>query len=441
MVLSIKQSMHDNNFYGDVILRIIYSFLFYLLMPFILLRLWWRGFKNPIVRKRIKERLGIFDCPKNFQHGIWIHSVSVGETITAIPLVRALFDLYPDTPIVITTMTATGSERVKAAIGEKAFHVFVPYDAPYFVKRFFKNVKPKLTIIMETEIWPNIIFYSKKFHVPVILANARLSEKSLHQYLKVKKFIRGVLKNIAVIAAQTEIDKINFQKLLANDYDNKIILTGSLKFDMPLSPSVQEAGNLLRHKLGENRKIFIAASTHEGEEVQILSALKKIKKEVANVLLILVPRHPERFKEVYTLCKKQNFKIITRSSKQNCTANTDIFFADSMGELLTFYAASDVAFVGGSLVKHGGHNFLEPAIFKLPIISGRHVFNFKHMVDMFVAANAITIVNNSEELAKMSVKFFLDDDLCFESGIKAYNFVLQNRGALEKHLQIIAQFL
>jgi len=416
-------------------MRYIYNILLYLLIPFILLRLLWRSLKSPGSRKRWNERFGFFAIPKNYQHGLIIHAASVGETIAAVPLIRQLQKIYSDLPITVTTMTVTGSQQVRKSLQNSVFHVYVPYDLPDAVQRFFNKIKPKMLIIMETELWPNLLHYAHTKQIPILLANARLSEKSAQGYAKIKKFTAKMLQNINQIAAQSQSDANRFIKL--GMPQDRVNITGNIKFDISLHPRIQEAGESLRQQLGANRSVWIAASTHEGEEEIILAAFKQIKNQLPNCLLILVPRHPERFASVATLCKKLGFNIVLRSANESCDATTDIFIGDTMGELMKFYAATDVAFVGGSLVPIGGHNFLEPAILTLPIISGTHVFNFTEIARLLTEKHALILVKTAPDLAAQVISFFANQQLRQKFGENAKAVVNTNRGAMEKHIHLI----
>lgn len=420
-------------------LRYIYNILLYLAVPLILIRLLWRSVKSPGYRKRWNERFGFFAMQKKFQHGIVIHAASVGETVAAIPLIRQLQKDYPDLPIIITTMTVTGSQQVKKSLKDSVFHVYVPYDLPDTVNRFLNKTKPKMLIIMETELWPNLLHYAHKKQIPILLANARLSEKSAKGYAKIKKITTTMLENINYIAAQTSLDANRFIQL--GTPQEHVTTTGSIKFDINLAPSIKEAGEILRQQLGASRPVWIAASTHEGEEEIILNAFKKIKHQLPDCLLILVPRHPERFAQAHALCEKQNYNIVSRSSNEPCSSKTDIFLGDTMGELMQFYAASDVAFVGGSFASIGGHNFLEPAILGLPIISGPHVFNFAEIARLLQEKHALILIENAIELATQVIKFFDDPKLRQQFGENAKAVVDANRGAVTKHVQLIQKLL
>jgi 3-deoxy-D-manno-octulosonic-acid transferase len=407
-------------------------------MPFVLIRLLWRSRKEPAYRKRWAERFGFFTMPAEYQHGILIHAVSVGETMAAVPLIRQLQKTYPQLPITITSMTITGSQQVQAIFEGSVFNIYIPYDLPDAVKRFLIKVQPKIAIIMETELWPNLLYYCRKQHIPVLLANARLSAKSAQGYARFGKFTASLLlRNVDCIAAQAEADAKRFIEL--GMPQEKVMITGSIKFDVDCSPSIKEAGELLRQQLGADRPVLIAASTHEGEEEIILQAFATIKQQFADCLLILVPRHPQRFDQVASLCRKRGFKIVLRSSDITCSTDTDIFIGDTMGELMKFYAAADIAFVGGSLVPTGGHNFLEPAMLGIPIISGKHIFNFAEISRLLKQANALELVADAEQLSSQVIRFVANVKLRQEAGERAQAVVQANRGALAKHMQLITQ--
>lgn len=292
-----------------------------------------------------------------------------------------------------------------------------------------------MLVIMETELWPNLIYYAHKKSIPIVLANARLSEKSMKGYLKFKTFTKSMLKNIDVISTQSAEDAHRFRQLGAEDYQLKI--TGNIKFDISLPEGILEEGKLLRQTLGIERKIFIAASTHEGEEEIILKAFKIIKKRIPNSLLIVVPRHPERFEFVYQLCKKNNFETSRRSKNEMCSEKTDIYLGDTMGELMKLYAASEVAFVGGSLVPTGGHNVLEPAALGLPILSGPHYFNFNDIMKKMRELDAIKIIENENQLAETVISFLENKSLAEQCGKNAKQVIDQNRGATGSSLYLL----
>ena len=418
-------------------MRFIYSLAFLLLLPFIYLRLYWRSFKNPAYRQGFKERLAIFKKPER-QGGLWIHAVSVGETIAAIPLIKSFQKAFPDLPITMTSMTPTGKERVQATFGNSVLSLFVPYDLPLFVRRFCRNIQPDLLVIMETELWPNLLFVAKQQKIPILLANARLSARSAKRYGYVRKFIKPMLQQIDKIAVQTEVEAQRFQQLGANP--EMIFVTGSIKFDMPLPDDLIIKAEALRNSLGKERFIWVAASTHPGEEEIVLQAHREILQTYPNTILILVPRHQERFASVFSLCQKMQFSVVKRTERSNMTENENVFLGDTMGELLLFYASADVAFVGGSLVPVGGHNLLEPALLAKPIVTGWHMENFVAITDLLLSANGVVQIHKKEELAG-NVMQFVNPEIANQYGQHALSVVEKNKGALEKHLQLIRELL
>lgn len=420
-------------------MRYLYNFFFYLLIPFILIRLLWRSRKNKQYRLRLRERFGFIRVPKTYQNGIWIHSVSVGETVVAASLVQKLQKEMPGIPIIITTMTITGSERVRALLGALVYHVYVPYDLPGAVNRFLKRAKPRIVLLMETELWPNLLYCSSRKKIPVLLANARLSEKSAQGYRRFFWFTHTMFERIALIAAQSSEDADRFEQLQVPK--EKIKVAGSIKFDLVLPPSIKEGAEHLRQQIGAYRPVWIAASTREGEEERILEAFSLVKKQLPNCLLILAPRHPERFEKVRDMCRDRLYHVVSRSSKHTCAENTDILLGDTMGELMLFYGASDVAFVGGSLLPYGGQNMLEPALFGLAIITGRHLFNFSEAARLLQDAQALIIADTATALADNVVQFLQDTELRKATGDRALKVVEENRGAVDRHLLLIRKLI
>jgi len=416
-------------------MRLLYSFIFYLLIPFILLRLLWRGFRAPAYWRRIPERFGFFPHLAQGEY-LWIHAVSVGEVQAAVPLIRALKTNFPTQAILVTTMTPTGSKQLTKIFKDSVQHVYLPYDVPDAMARFFTKIQPRLIILMETELWPNLLHLASKKNIPVILANARLSEKSAKGYRRFARFTRQILNNVTVIAAQTQEHAKRFIALGARS--NAVFVTGSIKFDVDLPENYQERAHSLRQQLGTKRPVWIAASTHEGEDEQVLHAFRKIKENLKNCLLVLVPRHPERFNRVAALCEQRGFSTARRSKNQLCGEKTDIYLGDTMGELIILYAACDAAFVGGTLVPTGGHNLLEPAILALPIVIGQHIFNFPEISHNLLNIKAARQVSNANELADIILLYLSDSELRKQMGEKGRTFVEQNRGALKRLLAIIA---
>jgi 3-deoxy-D-manno-octulosonic-acid transferase len=414
-------------------LRLIYSFLFYLFIPFILLRLLWRGIRAPAYWQRWAERFGFF--PKlPAQQCLWIHAVSMGEVQAAVPLIQTLQRRSKVQPILVTTMTPTGSKRVREVFGDSVWHVYLPYDLPGAIARFIAWFQPRLLIIMETELWPNLLFACQRRDIPVILANARLSAGSVAGYQRVRGLAQDMLTSMAAIAAQTEVDAARFLKLGVPS--TKIHVTGSIKFDSHLPADCSEKTAQLRRQWGPNRAVWIAASTHDGEEEIVLDAFSELKQTVNELLLVLVPRHPERFNRVADLCSRRGF-IVARRSKGKVDAETEIYLGDTMGELALLYAACDVAFVGGSLVPIGGHNLLEPAAVGIPVIMGTHVFECAEICRQLLEAQAAQQVNDAVQLAH-AVKIYLSDATRRQqTGDNGRFFVQKNRGALARLLEII----
>jgi 3-deoxy-D-manno-octulosonic-acid transferase len=408
------------------------------MLPFIIIRLLYKSRQSHGYRKRWRERFGWFDAPKQ-TGAIWVHAVSVGETIAAIPMIKALQKAYPDKPLIITSMTPTGSERVRALFHDSVFHVYVPYDFPGAVKRFLRKVQPSMLILMETELWPNCLHYCAKQHVPILLANARLSERSYVGYRRIKNVAATMLSEITLIGAQAQPDAERFIQLGAAS--DKVIVTGSMKFDISIAPDIYEQAKALRQLLGADRSIWIAASTHENEEEQVLKAFQKIRQRVPDALLILVPRHPERFPKVAELCRKHGYQVVCRSQQQACSLSTDIYLGDTMGELLTLYGASDIAFVGGSLVPIGGHNMLEPAALAIPSITGPNYFNFTTIVQLLEKSGGLRKIQDADGLADVVIEWFKDPIARQQAGAQSKQVVESHRGAVAAHLRMIDKLL
>ena len=420
-------------------MQIIYTLLLYLIQPFVWLKLLWRSRKAPAYRQRWLERYG-FCKNKVKPNGILVHAVSVGETIAAIPLIKALQQKYPQLPITVTTMTPTGSERVKTLLKDSVSHVYLPYDLPGAIKRFLKTTKPKIVIIMETELWPNLISQCYKQKIPLIIANARLSERSAARYGKLGKAVKQIFSKISMVAAQNQHDGERFVSLgLPADH---LAITGSIKFDINLSNEQRQKINQLKQQWQLNRPVLIAASTHSGEDEIILTAFKKLLLKHANLLLILVPRHPERFKTVEKLISDSGFNYLKRSTNQIPTEQTQIVLGDTMGELLELYAMADIAFVGGSLVKQGGHNPLEPALHHIAIITGEYFFNFQVICEQLIEAQGMIVCTNSADDLYSSIDCLLNDNSSRNQlGENAYLVLKQNQGALSRLLTVINHYL
>lgn len=417
-------------------MRFLYSGLLYLAVPFILIRLFWRARNLPDYRKRLGERFGYY--PFKMNQCIWIHAVSVGETIAAIPLVKSLKHRYPTLLILMTTMTPTGARHVKTALGESVRHAYLPYDLPGAVKRFLQASNPILGIIMETELWPNLLLTCKQKTIPVCLMNARLSEHSAKGYKRIASLTKTMLQSMAVIAAHGEADALRFIQLGAEK--EKVVATGNIKFDLDLPSDLMSQTTALRHLLGSPRFIWIAASTHEGEEEIIFEAHQKIRDKNPDALLILTPRHPERFDAVAKLSSNL-FLTQRRSLKHALTKETAVYLADTMGELLLMYSVSDAAFVGGSLSPRGGHNMLEPGSLGKPILTGPYVFNFAEISELFLKANALIQVSHAQQLATEIIQLMEDKNKREAMGQSALHVMNANRGALGKQLALISTLM
>ncbi len=420
-------------------MRVIYSVFFYLALPYIYIRLWWKGRKIPAYRHRWAQRLGFIHAFPVLPSSIWLHAVSVGELIAARPLILALHQRYPLQHIVITCMTATGSEIAKQYQNEKIHHVYVPYDVPFAIQQFLKRSNPVIAIVMETELWPNLHHYTAKRGAAILLANARLSHKSMQGYKRIGFLVHPMLQHISRIAAQSAEDAARFISLGADP--ERTVVYGNIKFDIPVPTALIEKGRSLRASWQGKRPVVIAASTHAGEEEQVLHAFAELRKTLPEALLILVPRHPNRFDDVAVLCQKQGFTFVRRSEQKECQLEDQIFLGDSLGELFLYYAAADVAFVGGSLVPVGGHNLLEPAAIGLPIVTGPQLFNFTEISQLLRQADALVGVEDEATLAKAWLQLLTDSTRSQEMGKRAMAVVEKNRGALEKHLAYITDVL
>jgi len=416
-----------------------YSFLLYLIQPFIWCRLVFRSLKAPAYRQRWQERYG-FCQHKVKANGILIHAVSVGETLAAIPLIKALQHQYPQLPITVTTMTPTGSERVSALLGDRVCHVYLPYDLPCAMRRFLNTLQPKLVMIMETELWPNLIRRLYKKTIPLIIVNARLSDKSFKRYARINRVIKDVLQQISLVAVQNALDGQRFLKLgLPKSH---LAVIGNLKFDISLSHADKKHIAMLRKAWQLTRPVLIAASTHAGEEALILSAFAKLLQTHPNLLLILVPRHPERFKEVERLVSAHHFTYQLRSQKQVPMNETQIVIGDTMGELMVLYGLADIAFMGGSLIPHGGHNPLEPALHSLAIITGPYTFNFSVIYDQLYQNGALAISSSeAKTLYTVCHQLISCPEKASVMGSKATLILKKNQGTIPRLLLLIQRYL
>lgn len=418
-------------------MRILYNLLIYLLQ--IPIAAYWllRSIAKRSYRSKIGQRLG-FGYPE-LDSCIWIHAVSVGEVQAAVPLVREIARRFPGRSLLVTTVTPTGAERVEALFGDTVTHSYIPFEMPVAVDHFFAAVKPELALVMETEIWPNLYRACGVRDIPLILVSARISPRSVGGYRRFMPLFRETLSHGIIIAAQSEADADRFRALGASPI--RTWVTGSIKFDIELPAGLAERGRAFRAQTFGDRPVWVAASTHDREEQKVLDAHRRVQEKHPDALLVLVPRHPERFAEVGELVTKLGFNCVPRTGGQACNAETEVFLGDTMGELPLFYAASDVAFVGGSLVKIGGHNLLEPAALGLPIVSGPHVFNAQEIADMFADLGACRIVDNPAELANAISELLGNKTLAAELGSQGRELLQQNRGALARLLGLLEPLL
>jgi 3-deoxy-D-manno-octulosonic-acid transferase len=415
--------------------RFLYSLLLYVLTPLVLLRLCFRSRKAPAYRRRIAERFGFFSPPE-FKGGIWVHAVSVGETLAAAPLIQHFLNTHPDVPLIVTTMTPTGSERVQALFGDRVFHVYAPYDLPCSVSRFLRRLAPRLAVIMETEVWPNMVVQTAAQGIPVVLANGRMSARSAKGYQRFSRLIKPAFASFAQVVAQSEDDARRFISLGA--VEDHVQVSGSIKFDVSIGDDLRRQAEALRAALG-SRPVWIAASTHPGEEEAVLAAHYQVLSKHPDAVLILVPRHPERFDGVADLLSSEGVAVARRSSGAVVTADTQVLLGDTMGELMMFYGAADVAFVGGSLIARGGHNMLEPAAWALPIVCGPSDFNFAEISSKLSVAGGMSIVADGDALGGEVASLLSDTAWCQRRGQASLAVVDANRGALNKLIATLTE--
>ena len=423
--------------------RWLYTLLFYLSVPVLLVRLYLRARHNTHYRHRVAERFGHYH-QKPLSRSLWIHTVSVGEFIAALPLIKRMLAAHPDLPVVITNMTPTGSERVQTAFAEsiasgRVVNVYLPYDLPHAINRFLTRFKPEILVVMETELWPNLIHFSWRRKIPILLANARMSEKSAQGYQRVPTLVRPMLREISLVAAQAEADGERFIDMGLPPASLQV--TGTLKFDLEIADATLAAARRLRESWGNSRKVFIAASTHEGEDEQVLEAFRLIHCEIPEALLILVPRHPERFEPVAALLASQGWQMACYSRSEPVTAETEVVLGDVMGQLLPMLGAADVAFIGGSLEPVGGHNMLESLAMGTPAITGPHVFNFKVVADLLTDWGVLGTVTTPLGLAHAVLALFADEPERLRLAEEGRKVVDLNRGALERVFNHIERLL
>ncbi|MDN3637761.1 lipid IV(A) 3-deoxy-D-manno-octulosonic acid transferase [Simiduia curdlanivorans] len=417
--------------------RVIYTLVLYLALPIVALRLLWRAKLAPAYAQRWGERFALAGH-KPSAKSIWVHAVSVGETLAALDMIRALQARYPEHRLLVTTTTPTGSERVRQSLGASVDHVYLPYDLPDVWWRFFRQFRPALLIVMETELWPNLLAACAKRGIPTLLANARLSEKSAKGYARMAWLAQPMLRRLTAIAAQQQADADRF--LALGLPPAALVITGNIKFDLTLTQMQRDSANALHAAWApERQQLWLAASTHAGEDEQLLAAFRQARQQLPTLRLLLVPRHPERFAQVAAMSEAEGWRTARRSA--GAAAEFDVLIGDTMGELQIFYGACDLAFVGGSLVPRGGHNMIEPAAWAKPIISGPHVFNFAEVARLLEAAGAMMVVKDADSLAAAVVQVLTDPALNKQQGQAALSVANANRGALETLLHAIDRLL
>lgn len=420
--------------------RRLYSLLLYLGIPVILLRLLWRSRQAPAYRQRIAERFGL-RLPVGNRQTIWVHAVSVGETLAALPLIKKIQAEHPQRQLLITTMTPTGSAQVRRSFGDSVTHAYAPYDLPFAVRRFLDAMRPALLLIIETELWPNMLHFSSRRDIPVLLINARLSQKSAQGYRRLGRLTRSMLQNLDLVCAQNRSDAERFVSIgLA---DSRIAVTGSIKFDVYIDQALRVRAAELRGQWSPRaqREIWIAASTHHGEDALVIAAHRRLLRQFPELLLVLVPRHPERFDQVYALCDASGIATQRRSLVQQLQPATGILLADTMGELSLLFGACDIAFVGGSLVPTGGHNMIEPAAWGLPVLCGPHLFNFADVSRALEEQGGLIIVQDQEQLAEQLAVLLGDREKRRRGGAANMRVVEQNRGALQRQFDVVQRYL
>ncbi|MEC7875540.1 MAG: lipid IV(A) 3-deoxy-D-manno-octulosonic acid transferase [Pseudomonadota bacterium] len=420
-------------------MRDFYTIVIYFLIPFILLRLLLVSFKYPSYRKKWYERFGFINWKESSKPIIWIHAVSIGEVNATRPIVNLLLKKYPHYQIIITTVTPTGAKTVVQQYKSNVFHFYLPYDIPYCVKKFIRTINPCILITMETEIWPNLYQICHQSEIPILIVNARLSQKSMSGYQLFSGLIVNTLKLVDKVAAQTQADADRFITLGVSNKDISVV--GNLKFDIDIPQSIKEEAEPLRHDFSVSRPIWMAASTHDGEEEIILNAHKSILSTHPDAILILAPRHPDRADKIFTICKKMGLHTIRRTEQESFSDQHNVFLLDTLGELQLYYAASEIAFVGGSLVNTGGQNMLEPAALNLPLITGPYTYNFLEVRNLLLESEALIVVSNSLGLSEKVIELIGDANLRHSMGERARAVVLANRGSSERVITMIKPYL
>ncbi|QDW67037.1 lipid IV(A) 3-deoxy-D-manno-octulosonic acid transferase [Luteimonas granuli] len=416
------------------LLRGLYSAVLYLLVPVTVYHLIWRGFRQPEYLERWGERYAAYSTPP-LDDCVWVHAVSVGEVNAAAPLVNALLESRPDLRLLVTTITPTGSARVRALWGERVEHVYLPYDLSGAVRRFLAHFRPRLALVLETELWPNLLFCCRDHGVPAYLVNARLSERSLRGYALLRPLIGRVLRTLARVAAQSEADGARFVRLGAEP--GAVSVLGNLKFDVKVGDAPRRvAAAFAAHSGG--RKAWIAASTHPEEEAAVIAIHRRLRTRWPDLVLLWAPRHPERFRPVAQACVEAGWRVATRELTRWPDREDGVFVIDTLGELADFYACAQVAFVGGSLQPVGGHNLLEPAALGVAVVTGPHLHNFSDIARQLDEAGALRIGADAESVGAAVARLLADADARAAMAAQGLRLVAEGRGALARTVEMIA---
>ncbi len=415
--------------------RFAYVLLLHAALPFVCLRMIWLGLKNPAYLERWWERFGAITWAGSAAPVICIHAVSVGEVLSSGPLIKRLRVAFPNARFLVTTVTPTGADMVSARLDADIEHAYFPYDLPWAVSRFLSRVRPCMVLVMETEIWPSFYAACHEAAIPLVMVNARISPGSFSGYSRFSRLIAGALGTVSFVAAQTQIDAERYQRLGVPA--GRVEVYGNLKFDIKVSRSISEQGQALRRGFRADRLIWVAASTHESEEKILLEAFSIVLNSIPQCLLILAPRHPERFQQVADFCRASGIAMTRRSERSVPAAESKVFLLDSLGELLPYYACSDLAFVGGSLVPAGGHNLLEPASLGVPLLTGPHTFNFTEIMSLLRQAGAVHVVRDAGEIAARVVELLGDANLRHTMGEAARRVFENNQGTADRVVRLL----
>lgn len=414
--------------------RRIYTLLLWLFLPYVFFHLFWRAKKQREYLQHIGERFGLYSTRSN-KPIIWLHTVSVGETHAAVSLVQRLRENYPNHQLLLTHTTPTGRTASEQLYGGDVLRVYLPYDYPFAVKRFLQHFRPRIGILMETEIWFNLIHSCHTMQIPLLLLNARLSEKSAARYARYPNLTRLGLNELSAISAQSEVDATRITGLGANN----VSVMGNLKFDIQPPSAMLKLGSQLRTQFGESRKIFLAASTRAGEEMLLLSMLKEV--DIPHLLTVIVPRHPQRFDDVADMLTQQGIRFQRRSESCPIAPDTQVVLGDSMGEMFAYYAACDLTFIGGSLLPFGGQNLIEACAVGKPVLIGPHTYNFAQASQLAIECGAAVRIQNSADLAHNLQNLLTHPDQLIKMSQASLHFVRAHRGATEQALQHINYFL